>query len=83
MTWTVDEQLALTATQAVAAIQTDRLKATEYIATLLARAAALSTVAVTCGTPSPSTPREVQAAPGPTPMRTPETPFSISSRTTL
>jgi len=44
MTWTVDEQLALTATQAVAAIQTDRLKATEYIATLLARAAALSTL---------------------------------------
>jgi indoleacetamide hydrolase len=44
MTWTVDEQLALTATQAVAAIQTGRLKATEYIATLLARAAALSTL---------------------------------------
>jgi Asp-tRNA(Asn)/Glu-tRNA(Gln) amidotransferase A subunit family amidase len=44
MTWTVDEQLALTATQAAAAIQTGRLKATEYIATLLARAAALSTL---------------------------------------
>lgn len=44
MTWTVDEQLALTATEAVDAIQTGRLKATEYIATLLARAAALSTL---------------------------------------
>src|SRR6202453_1306040 len=44
MTWTVDEQLALTATQAVTAIQTGRLKATDYIATLLARAAALSTL---------------------------------------
>ena len=44
MTWTVDEQLALTATQAVTAIQTGRLKATDYIATLLARAAALSSL---------------------------------------
>jgi Asp-tRNA(Asn)/Glu-tRNA(Gln) amidotransferase A subunit family amidase len=44
MTWTVDEQLALTATQAVVAIQTGRLKATDYIATLLARAAALATL---------------------------------------
>jgi Asp-tRNA(Asn)/Glu-tRNA(Gln) amidotransferase A subunit family amidase len=44
MTWTVDEQLALTATQAVTAIQTGRLKATDYVATLLARAAALSTL---------------------------------------
>jgi mandelamide amidase len=42
MTWTVDEQLALTATQAVAAIQSGRLKATDYVATLLTRAAALS-----------------------------------------
>ena len=44
MTWTVDEQLALTATEAVAAIQTGRLKATDYVATLLARAAALQTL---------------------------------------
>jgi mandelamide amidase len=44
MTWTVDEQLALTATQAVAAIQSGRLKATAYVATLLARAAALSSL---------------------------------------
>ncbi|QQC65933.1 indoleacetamide hydrolase [Paraburkholderia ginsengisoli] len=44
MTWTVDEQLALTATQAVAAIQSGRLKATAYIATLLARAGALSSL---------------------------------------
>jgi Asp-tRNA(Asn)/Glu-tRNA(Gln) amidotransferase A subunit family amidase len=41
MTWTVDEQLALTATQAVDAIQSGRLKATDYVATLLARAASL------------------------------------------
>ncbi|MFM0339492.1 indoleacetamide hydrolase [Paraburkholderia fungorum] len=44
MTWTVDEQLSLTATQAVAAIQSGRLKAADYIATLLARAAALSSL---------------------------------------
>ncbi|WP_027798312.1 indoleacetamide hydrolase [Paraburkholderia dilworthii] len=44
MTWTVDEQLALSATEAVAAIQSGRLKATDYIATLLARAAALETL---------------------------------------
>ncbi|SIT46425.1 Mandelamide hydrolase [Paraburkholderia piptadeniae] len=44
MQWTVDEQLALTATQAVAAIQSGRLKATDYVATLLARAAALATL---------------------------------------
>ncbi|MGF6755710.1 indoleacetamide hydrolase [Paraburkholderia sp. GAS42] len=44
MTWTVDEQLALTATEAVAAIQQGRLLATDYVATLLARAAALSTL---------------------------------------
>ena len=43
-TWTVDEQLALTATQAVAAIQSGRLQATDYVATLLARAAALSSL---------------------------------------
>lgn len=44
MTWTVDEQLALTATQAVAAIQSGRLSAADYVATLLARAAALSSL---------------------------------------
>ncbi|MEM5437708.1 indoleacetamide hydrolase [Paraburkholderia diazotrophica] len=44
MQWTVDEQLALTATQAVAAIQSGRLNATDYVATLLARAAALATL---------------------------------------
>jgi mandelamide amidase len=44
MPWTVDEQLALSATQAVAAIQSGRLRATDYIATLLARAAALSSL---------------------------------------
>jgi mandelamide amidase len=42
MSWTVDEQLALTATQAVAAIHSGRLTATQYVATLLARAASLS-----------------------------------------
>ncbi|WP_027211914.1 indoleacetamide hydrolase [Burkholderia sp. WSM2232] len=44
MTWTVDEQLALSATEAVAAIQSGRLHATDYVATLLARAAALETL---------------------------------------
>ena len=44
MTWTVDEQLALSATEAVAAIQSGRLKAADYMATLLARAAALSSL---------------------------------------
>ncbi|HWT39241.1 MAG TPA: amidase family protein, partial [Paraburkholderia sp.] len=44
MQWTVDEQLALTATQAVEAIQSGRLAATDYVATLLARAAALDTL---------------------------------------
>jgi Asp-tRNA(Asn)/Glu-tRNA(Gln) amidotransferase A subunit family amidase len=44
MTWTVDEQLALTATEAVAAIQSGRLKAADYMGTLLARAAALSSL---------------------------------------
>ena len=44
MTWSVDEQLALTAAEAVLAIQTGRLKATDHVATLLARAAALQTL---------------------------------------
>ncbi|MEX3971136.1 indoleacetamide hydrolase [Paraburkholderia caribensis] len=44
MHWTVDEQLALSATQAVAAIQSGRLDALDYVATLLARAAALDTL---------------------------------------
>ena len=44
MTWTVDQQLALTATEAVAAIQSGRLKAADYMATLLARAASLSSL---------------------------------------
>jgi len=44
MHWTVDEQLALSATQAVAAIQSGRLDALDYVATLLARAAALGTL---------------------------------------
>ncbi|TDV34356.1 mandelamide amidase [Paraburkholderia caballeronis] len=42
MTWTVDEQAELTATQAVDAIQTGRLAASGYVATLLARAEALA-----------------------------------------
>ncbi|TAM28280.1 MAG: indoleacetamide hydrolase [Paraburkholderia sp.] len=42
MTWTVDKQIALTATQAVEAIQSGQLKAAEYAATLLARAQALA-----------------------------------------
>jgi len=42
MTWTVDQQVALTSTQAVEAIQSGRLKAAEYVATLLARAEALA-----------------------------------------
>ncbi|ASL47739.1 Mandelamide hydrolase [Burkholderia sp. AD24] len=44
MTWTVDEQLALTATEAIAAIQSGRLKAADYMATLLARAASLESL---------------------------------------
>ncbi|MFB9128498.1 indoleacetamide hydrolase [Paraburkholderia dipogonis] len=44
MTWTVDEQLALSATEAVAAIQSGRLNAADYVATLLARAAALASL---------------------------------------
>ncbi|SIO45376.1 mandelamide amidase [Singulisphaera sp. GP187] len=42
MTWTIDQQLALTATEAVAAIQSGRLQAVDYVATLLDRAATLS-----------------------------------------
>lgn len=42
MTWSVDTQLALTAVQAVQAIQAGHLKATDYVATLLARAQALA-----------------------------------------
>ncbi|MGF6542041.1 indoleacetamide hydrolase [Paraburkholderia youngii] len=42
MTWTVDAQLALSAAQAVEALQSGRLKAADYVATLLARAAALT-----------------------------------------
>ena len=34
------------------------------------------------GTPSPSTPRDVQAAPGPTPIKTPAGPHSIISKVT-
>jgi mandelamide amidase len=41
MSWTVDAQLALSATQAVEALQSGQLKAADYVATLLARAAAL------------------------------------------
>ena len=44
MSWTVDEQLALTATEAVIAIQSGRLKAADYVGTLLARAEVLSTL---------------------------------------
>ncbi|MFC0401067.1 indoleacetamide hydrolase [Paraburkholderia rhizosphaerae] len=44
MAWTVDEQLALTACEAVAAIQAGKLRATDYAATLLARAAALASL---------------------------------------
>ncbi|CAB3750338.1 indoleacetamide hydrolase [Paraburkholderia solisilvae] len=44
MAWSVDEQLALTASEAVAAIRTGKLRATDYVATLLARAAALASL---------------------------------------
>ena len=44
------------------------------------RAAAASAVAVTCGTPRPSTSRLVHAAPGPTPISSASAPTSISSR---
>ncbi len=42
MTWTVDQQLELTSTQAVEAIRAGRLKAADYVATLIARAEALA-----------------------------------------
>ena len=44
MSWTVDQQLTLTAVEAVAAIRSGQLLATDYVATLLARAAALETL---------------------------------------
>ncbi len=44
------------------------------------RAAATSLIAVTCGTPMPSTSRVVQAAPGPTPTKTAAAPCSISAK---
>ena len=42
--------------------------------------AATSAIAVACGTPMPSTPRVVQAAPGPTPTSTPAAPVRIRCR---
>ncbi|WP_322046671.1 indoleacetamide hydrolase [Paraburkholderia sp. J67] len=42
MTWTVDQQLELTSTQVVEAIRAGRLKAADYVATLIARAQALA-----------------------------------------
>ena len=42
-------------------------------------AAAQSATAVACGTPTPSTPREVQAAPGPIPTSTAAAPACINS----
>ena len=42
-----------------------------------ARAAAASEIAVACGTPTPRTPRVVQAAPGPTPTSTPSAPVRM------
>lgn len=42
MSWTVDKQVGLTATEAVAAIQSGELKTSEYVGTLLARAEALA-----------------------------------------
>ncbi len=44
------------------------------------RAPATSAIAVACGTPSPSTPRVVHAAPGPTPTSTPAAPVRIRCR---
>ena len=44
------------------------------------RAAATSAIAVAWGTPIPSTPRVVQAAPGPTPTSTPTAPVRIRCR---
>jgi len=42
MAWTVDKQVALTSTEAVESIQSGRLKAVDYVATLIARAQALA-----------------------------------------
>ena len=44
------------------------------------RAAATSAIAVACGTPMPSTPRVVHAAPGPTPTSTAAAPVRIRCR---
>jgi hypothetical protein len=44
------------------------------------RAPATSAIAVAWGTPTPSTPRVVQAAPGPTPTSTPAAPVRIRCR---
>ena len=44
------------------------------------RAAAASAMAVACGTPMPSTPRVVQAWPGPTPTSTPIAPVRMRCR---
>ena len=44
------------------------------------RAAATSAIAVACGTPTPSTPRVVHAAPGPTPTSTPAAPVRMRCR---
>jgi len=44
------------------------------------RAPAASAMAVACGTPTPRTPRVVQAAPGPTPTRTPTAPVRMRCR---
>ncbi len=44
------------------------------------RAALASEIAVACGTPTPRTPRVVQAAPGPTPTRTAAAPVRIRWR---
>ena len=43
-------------------------------------AACTSAIAVACGTPMPSTPRVVHAAPGPTPTRTPSAPVRMRWR---
>ena len=45
--------------------------------TCCTRAAAASAMAVACGTPMPSTPRVVQAWPGPTPTSTPTAPVRM------
>src|SRR5487761_1227789 len=48
-----------------------------YITPRLQEAPTTSAMAVACGTPMPSTWREVQAAPGPTPTKTPIAPVRI------